>query len=54
MHLQTETPQCLGEATCTQRAGCHCFNGRCMHTPAGSQIAAKELISQISLSFLEL
>lgn len=25
-----------------------------MHTPAGFQIAAKEIISQISLSFLEL
>lgn len=54
IHLQTGTPQSGAGATCTQRAACHCFNGRCMRTPAGSQIAAKELISQISLSFLEL
>lgn len=54
IHLQKGTPQSGAGATCTRRAACHCFNGRCMRTPAGSQIAAKELISQISLSFLEL
>lgn len=54
IHLQKGTPQNGAGATCTQRAACHCFNGRCVRTPAGSQIAAKELISQISLSFLEL
>lgn len=54
IHLQKGALESGAGATCTWKAACHCFNGRCMRTPAGSQIAAKELISQISLSFLEL